>query len=162
VPDPRTARTWLLSIAGRELAFFLAVGGLGYVTDVAVFNWLRDQSVLGARDPLAAKVAAVAAAMVVTYLGNRLLTWRDIPSANRRREIGLFMIFNLVGLFIAVLALDISHHVMGLTSRLADNVSGNVIGVALGTAFRFWAYRRIVFVGDDEARTNVADQHTVA
>jgi putative flippase GtrA len=124
------------------------VGGAGYVTDVAAFNWLRDEPLLGGTNPIGAKVAAVVVAMVVTYLGNRLLTWRDLGSGNRRREVALFMVFNLVGLMISVVALDLSHNVLGLTSRLADNISGNVVGVGLGTAFRYWAYKRFVFVGD--------------
>ncbi len=28
---------------------------------------------------------------------------------------------------------------------LAQNVAKNVVGMALGTTFRFWAYRQIVF-----------------
>ena len=137
-----------LALPGAEVLTFLAVGGAGYVTDVAAFNWLRDQPLLGGANPVGAKVAAVGVAMVVTYLGNRLLTWRDLASSNRRREIVLFTVFNLVGLMISVLALDLSHNVLGLTSRLADNISGNVVGVGLGTAFRFWAYKRFVFVGE--------------
>ena len=127
---------------------FLAVGAAGYVTDVAAFNWVREQPVVG--DPAVAKVAAVAVAMVVTYLGNRLLTWRGLGTENRRREVALFTVFNVVGLLISVLCLDISHHVLGLTGRLADNISGNVVGVGLGTAFRFWAYQRFVFVGSGD------------
>ena len=134
-----------LPVPSREMLTFLAVGAAGYVTDVAAFNWFREQPVVG--DPVLAKIATVGVAMAVTYLGNRLLTWRDLGSDNRRREVALFAAFNLVGLLISVLALDVSHHLLGLTSRLADNISGNVVGVGLGTAFRFWAYRRFVFVG---------------
>ena len=72
-------------------------------------------------------------AMVVTYLGNRLLTWRGRGGADRRREVGLFVVFNVVGLGISVLTLIVSHDVLGLTSRLADNISANVVGLALGT-----------------------------
>jgi len=126
---------------------FLAVGGAGYVTDVVAFNWLRGEPLLGGPNPLGAKVAAVAVAMVVTYLGNSLLTWRDYPSTNRRREVTLFVVFNLAGLLISVLTLAVSHNMLGLTSRLSDNISGNVIGVGLGTAFRYWSYRRFVFNG---------------
>jgi putative flippase GtrA len=137
----------------REVAIFLAVGGAGYVTEVLAFNWLRDQPLLGGHNPMGAKAAAVAAAMVVTYLGNRLLTWRDVPSTNRRREVLLFAAFNLIGLLISVLTLGLSHYILGLTSRLADNISGNVLGVGLGTAFRYWSYRRFVFArqGDPTA-----------
>jgi len=126
---------------------FLAVGGAGYLTDVAAFNWFRDQPVVGGANPIGAKIAAVAVAMTVTYLGNRTLTWRGLGSASKRRELGLFAVFNLAGLLISVLALAVSHDLLGLTSRLADNLSGNVIGVGLGTVFRYWAYRRFVFVG---------------
>ena len=44
-----------------------------------------------------------------------------------------------------MVTLVISHDLLGLTSRLADNVSANVIGLALGTLFRYWSYRRFVF-----------------
>jgi len=83
--------------------------------------------------------------MVVTYLGNRLVTWRGRSRGDRRREIGLFVAFNMVGLALSVVTLVISHDLLGLTSRLADNVSANVIGLALGTLFRYWSYRRFVF-----------------
>jgi putative flippase GtrA len=145
-----SGRARALRLPTRELATFLAVGGVGYITDVVAFNWLRDQPLLGGDNPVGAKVAAVAVAMVVTYLGNRLLTWRDIPSTNRRREVALFAVFNLIGLLISVLTLDVSHNMLGLTSRLADNISGNVVGVGLGTAFRYWSYRRFVFGGQDD------------
>ena len=41
--------------------------------------------------------------------------------------------------------LAISHYLLDFTSRLADNIAANVIGLGLGTAFRFWSYRRWVF-----------------
>ncbi len=145
----------------REILTFLAVGGAGYVTDVAAFNWLRDQPVLGGGgDPVGAKIVAVALAMVVTYVGNRMLTWRDLVTTNRRREVALFAVFNLVGLLISVVTLDLSHNVLGLTSRLADNLSGNVVGVGLGTAFRFWSYQRFVFVTRRASRTATNDATT--
>ena len=136
-----------------ELTSFLAVGGAGYVVDVAGFNVLRAAPPISALDPSVARVLAVVAAMVVTYLGNRLLTWRDVPSVDRRREVGLFVLFNLVGLGMSVVCLLASHDLLGLTSRMADNVSANVVGMALGTAFRFWSYKRFVFARTTEGRT---------
>jgi putative flippase GtrA len=131
--------------ATAEVMSFLAVGGAGYVVDVAAFNVLRSAPVIGTLDPSVARTLAVTVAMVVTYLGNRLLTWRDVPSVDRRREVALFVLFNLVGLGMSVITLTISHDLMGLTSRWADNISANVIGMALGTAFRYWSYKRFVF-----------------
>ena len=139
-------------LPGREVLTFLAVGGAGYVVDVVAFNWLRVQPGLSAVDPTVSKVLAVAAAMVVTYLGNRTLTWRGRGSSSERsREVGLFVVFNLVGLGISVAMLLLTHDLLGLTSRLADNLSANVVGLGLGTAFRYWSYRRFVFRADPVA-----------
>lgn len=130
---------------------FLVVGGAGYVVDVLTFNLLRDQTALADYHPTVSKVVAVAAAMVVTYLGNRMLTWRNRNSPDRARQVALFVTFNVIGLGISLAALVVSHDLLGLTSRLADNISANVIGLGLGTAFRYWSYRRFVFMAPDVA-----------
>ncbi|MCW2747444.1 MAG: GtrA family protein [Nocardioidaceae bacterium] len=142
----RSARAIVARLLDPEVLTFLAVGAAGYVVDVLAFNALRSQPALAHTDPAYAKMGAVAAAMVVTYVGNRALTWRETSSQNRHREVPLFVLFNLVGLGISVLTLLISHDLLGLTSRLADNISANVVGIALGTAFRYWSYKRFVFV----------------
>jgi putative flippase GtrA len=48
-------------------------------------------------------------------------------------------------MLIGLACLAVSHYVLGLTSPLADNVSSNVVGLALGTTFRFTLYRAWVF-----------------
>lgn len=159
----------------RQVRTFLAVGGTGYVVDVAAFNLLRSVRPFAALDPSVARTLAVALAMCVTYLGNRTLTWRDHSSGNRHREVGLFVLFNIVGFGFSVLTLILSHDVLGLTSRLADNISANVVGLALGTIFRFLTYKRFVFgpptpglpdtTGPAGRRTNTRvteDQHEAA
>ncbi|WP_310528359.1 GtrA family protein [Nocardioides sp.] len=131
--------------ASREVLTFLAVGGAGYVVDVTAFNLLRASSLLGGGDPLFARTLAVIIAMVVTYAGNRHFTWSHHSADGRRREVMLFTFFNLIGFALSAACLVISHHLLGLTGAWADNISANVIGVGLGTAFRFVTYRRIVF-----------------
>jgi putative flippase GtrA len=133
-----------------EVISFLTVGGVGYVVDVVVFNYLRTAPVLVGMDPTVAKCAAVGLAMVVTYLGNRAITWRGQGSHGRHREVTLFLVFNVIGLGLSVLTLAVSHDLFGLTSRLADNISANVIGLGLGTAFRYWSYKRFVFTGREQ------------
>ena len=56
-----------------------------------------------------------------------------------------FVIVSLGGMVISLGCLAVSHYVLGFTSALADNVSGNVIGLLLGTAFRFWLYKVWVY-----------------
>ena len=129
----------------REVLTFLAVGGTGYVVDVVAFNLLRSMHPFTDLDPSLARTLAVAVAMWVTYAGNRSLTWRHHTSGNRRREVSLFVLFNIIGFGFSILTLVLSHDVLGLTSRLADNISANVVGLALGTAFRYVTYKRFVF-----------------
>jgi putative flippase GtrA len=159
----------------REVQTFLAVGGTGYVVDVGAFNLLRSLPPFAALDPSVARTVAVALAMCFTYLGNRTLTWRNRPSGDRRREVGLFVLFNIIGFGFSVVTLLISHDVLGLTSRIADNISANVVGLALGTVFRYLTYKRFVFTSpasnmpsnggpaSDQANNRVPDeQHETA
>jgi putative flippase GtrA len=132
-------------LASPEIVSFLTVGGVGYVVDVTAFNYLRSAPILTGLDPTVAKVIAVGLAMIVTYVGNRAVTWRGESGHDRHREVALFIVFNLIGLGFSVVTLAISHDLLGLTSRLCDNISANVIGLALGTVFRYWSYRRFVF-----------------
>lgn len=127
-----------------EVVSFLAVGALGYVVDVGVFNVMWGMAPFDNWDPSVAKVLAVALAMVVTYLGNASFTWRGKASTTVRQVL-LFAAFNVIGLGFSVLTLWISHDLLDMTSRLDDNISANVIGLALGTAFRYWSYRHFVF-----------------
>jgi putative flippase GtrA len=66
------------------------------------------------------------------------------------RQYTMFFVLNAVGLGIGLTCLAISHYALGqiwpaLQSPLADNISGQFVGTALGTLFRFWSYRRFVF-----------------
>ena len=148
VPDATRSR--LVAAAG-EVGRFLVVGGLGLVVDVGLFNLLRFDLGLGdgqgvlVDKPITAKVLSVVAATIVTYAGNRTWTWRHRERTGVVREYTLFVLLNAAAMVIAVLPLAISHYVLGFTSPLADNIAANVVGLALGTAFRFFAYRRWVF-----------------
>jgi hypothetical protein len=46
---------------------------------------------------------------------------------------------------LSVMSLVISHDVVGMTRRLADNISANGVGLALRTVIRFIAYQHLVF-----------------
>ena len=128
-----------------EVFMFLAVGGVGYVVDVVAFNVFGSVEPFRSLDPAYARTLAVVLAITVNYVGNRAWTWRDVPSEDRRRELALFFGFSVIGFGISLVTLVVSHDLLGYTSRLADNISANVIGVGLGAVFRFWTYRRFVF-----------------
>jgi putative flippase GtrA len=126
-----------------QIASFGLVGGIAFVVDVGVYNALR--ATLLQDSPIWSKVVSVAVATVVAWLGNRYLTFRRERSPHAIREGVLFAVINVVGLLIAAGCLFVSHYVFGFTSQLADNISGNGVGLVLGTLFRFVAYRWLVF-----------------
>ena len=161
-PVLRVATRWARrSLRRREVVTFLAVGGTGYVVDVVAFNVLRSVHPFSGMDPVVARTLAVAVAMVVTYLGNRTLTWPDRSERSRHREVTLFVVLNVIGFGFSLACLVLSHDVLGLTSRLADNISANVVGLGLGTLFRFATYRRFVFTRRADPRPVRADPRPV-
>lgn len=126
----------------HELLKFGTVGAVAFVVDVGMFNVLRVLVGLG---PLTSKTLSVVLATTVAYFGNRHWTFRHRGRHGLSREYVLFFFFNGVGLAIALVCLGFSHYVLGLTNAIADNIAANVVGLGLGTVFRFWAYRRFVF-----------------
>lgn len=134
----------------KELGKFGAIGLVAYVIDLTVFNLLRFAGGAGPLydKPLTAKVFSVLVATTFAYFGNRHWTFKDRTRSSFRREYGLFFAFNAVGMIISLSCLWISHYVLGFDSALADNVSANVIGLILGTIFRFWGYHNWVFPND--------------
>jgi len=144
----------LRSLYGRvehlvhEVAKFGLVGLAALVVDVGLFNLLCYGTGPLHGKVLTAKIVSVCVATTVAYFGNRYWTFRHRGRTSFGREYLLFFVLNAVGLAISVGCLWFSHYALGLTSALADNISANVIGLGLGTLFRFWSYRRWVFPDD--------------
>jgi putative flippase GtrA len=134
---------------GGEIAKFGTVGALAYVIDVGLFNVLRA-GVL-ADSPLTAKTISVIVATTFAFVANRNWTYRDRARTGYGRETVLFFATNAAALLISWACLATTHYLLGLDSQLADNISGNVIAVGLGTLFRFWVYRTWVFPKEDGA-----------
>jgi putative flippase GtrA len=93
--------------------------------------------------------------IIVSWLGHRYWTFREKRRAAVHREFVLFIGVCLIGLAISLGSLAFSHYVLGLHSPLADNVSANVIGLGLATAFRYWAMHTHVF---NEIRATASDE----
>lgn len=141
-----SARLWIAGI-WRELAKFGIVGLAALVIDIGLFNFLRFAGGEGPMydRPISSKIISVAVATTFAYFGNRYWTFRQRGRTNMGREYLMFFGLNAVALLIAIGCLWFSHYVMGWDSALADNISANVIGLGLGTMFRFWSYRKFVF-----------------
>lgn len=133
----------MLRRLGSEVAKFGTVGLIAFVIDAGLFNILRA-GVL-ADSPLTAKGISVVVATTFAYIANRHWTYADRPRTGARRETILFFATNGAALLISWTCLALTHYLLGFQSQFADNISANIIGVGLGTLFRFWAYRTFVF-----------------
>jgi putative flippase GtrA len=130
----------------RELSKFGIVGGIAFAIDLAIFNVLLQ---VGA-ETLIAKTISTVIATTVAFFGNRFWTWRHREHSHMARQYTMFFLLNGVGLGIGLTCLAISHYGLGqlwpeFQTPLADNISGQFVGTAVGTLFRFWSYRRFVF-----------------
>jgi putative flippase GtrA len=143
----------------RELAKFGTVGFISLLIDLAVFNLMLQ--VLPDK-PLTAKVVSTAVSATNAFVLNRHWSFKDRARSSLRREYVLFLVLNSVGLAISLLCLSISHYVLGFESVLASNVAANGVGLVLGTAFRFWSYRRFVWTAPEEVAAAAADGDAAA
>jgi putative flippase GtrA len=129
-----------------ELVRFAVTGAAAYLADVLVFNLL----LLGAdMRPTWSKVLSSVVAIAVAFAGSRWFTWRDRRSDRIAREYALFFLLSALAAGIQYLCLVVSHYALDWTSPLADNISANVVGMALATVFRFWTFRTYVFPATD-------------
>jgi len=125
-----------------ELLKFGVVGGIGSVIDLGGAAVLHSKYHVG---PLESKAMSVTAATVFTYLGSRFWTFKDRENQSMGREAVLFIVLNVAGLVIAEAVLGFVTYVMGLRGSLEYNAA-SVLGTGLGTIFRFYAYRKWVFL----------------
>jgi putative flippase GtrA len=126
----------------HEGAKFLIVGAVGIGVTNLVFIPLHGPLGLG---PLTSVTIATVVATVVTFLGNRYWSFRHREGGGTAKEGVTFFVLNGVGLLIQYAVLGFSNYALGLTTKLENVIAVN-IGIGLGTLFRFWSYRKWVWV----------------
>lgn len=138
----QTLKEWLV-----EFLRFCTIGLGAYIVDIGLFNLLAYQwtVALPFDQSMSAKTISVAISIVFAWVGNRLWTFRSTKKIARRREFTMFVLVNLGGMAIALSCLAVSRFVLGFDSQFADNIAANVVGLVLGTAFRYVCYRYVVF-----------------
>lgn len=134
----------------RYAVKFGVVGGIGYVIDVSIFNALviagqSTGSTAWVFGVLGAKTISTSVAIIFNWLGNRYWVFRAHRRHDVWREFFEFVIVSLGGMVISLAVLWFTHHVLGLRSLLVDNIAANVVGLGLGTIFRFVLYRYWVY-----------------
>jgi putative flippase GtrA len=138
----------------KEIAAFGLVGIVSLVIDLSLYN------VLAPHGWLKAKCVSTLVATVFAYVGNRHLSFSHRARTSIGRETSFFFGINLVVLVFSELVLAL--FVYPLDQRddhLVMNVV-NLLTIALGTVFRFWAYKRFVFLHPDKVHARGLDLAT--
>jgi putative flippase GtrA len=125
-----------------ELAKFGVVGLTGAIIDLGGADYLHVHLGL---EPMLSKALSITAATIVTYLGSRFWTFRHRVNQALLREGVLFVMLNVVGLIIAEIVIAITTYGLDLKSELAYNAA-SVAGTGLGTIFRYFSYKKWVFL----------------
>ncbi|WP_245741656.1 GtrA family protein [Herbiconiux ginsengi] len=124
---------------------FLVVGGVAFLVDAVVYNVLVFAPGPLFEYPIVAKIIAIAVASVVTYVGNRIWTYRDRRTKATVRQFLIFSALNVAAILLQLGCLGFSRYVLGLSDPVSDNISGTLIGQAVATVFRYVTYGRWVF-----------------
>jgi len=126
----------------HEVAKFGAVGAVGLVVAWGGTNLLHFGLGMG---PLTSNTIATVAATTLAYIGNRYWTFRHRADSGLGREYFLFFVLNGVGLLIQLLCIGFTHYTLKLDDQFSYNVA-LAVGIGLGTLFRFWSYKKWVFL----------------
>lgn len=133
-----------------EASKFLTVGGVATLVAFLLFNglvhgYLGDPGPLHGQ-PLLAYVVANTAGMVVSYRGSRSWAFRDREAVGVAGGRVAFFAISTLSMLIPLACLTVTRYGLGLTDPVSDNIAANGVGLLLGTAARFWAIRRFIFL----------------
>jgi putative flippase GtrA len=134
-----------------EASRFMAVGAISTAVAIVLYNWLAYEP-YGLWSPLHdhvtwSYVLAHGIGMVVSYELSRRWTFKQRSGETRPGEGFLsYAVINFLTMSTIPLGcLWLSRHVLGLTSPLEDNISGNIVGLLLSQVARYYLFRRFVF-----------------
>jgi putative flippase GtrA len=136
-------------ILWKEVGAFGVVGVLGLVIDLGIFTWLAPHGAIKA------KCISTLVAMVFSYLGNRYFSFSHRARSSLARETTFFFIINLIVLVFSELIIALFVYPLHYKHGSAVVSLVNIGTIGLGTIFRFWAYKRFVFLHPDRVHDPV-------
>ena len=125
----------------HEGAKFGIVGIIGVIITDGGTNVLRSSLHIGW---LTANVIATVIATTFAYFASRYWTFRHRERTSIQREGILFFVLNGIGLGIQLACLGFTVHVLGYSGKVPANIA-LIVGIIIGTLFRFWSYRKWVW-----------------
>jgi putative flippase GtrA len=127
------------------------IGAISLVIDLGLFNLLLHHGALKA------KCVSTIVATTFAYFGNRHLSFSHRARTTIGRETSFFFGINLIVLVVSELILGLFAYPL---NQRHDHVVMNIVNlatIALGTVFRFWSYKRFVFLHPDKVHSYDVD-----
>ncbi len=146
----------LASLFWREVAKFGAVGGVAFVIDNGIFWYLLNGPM--ADSEVKARFVSASVATIFAWVANRYWTFRHRRQANAARELGMFVLINVIGMVIAAGCVWIAKYPFDVTDRATLFLAG-VLGTVLATIVRFVAYRFWVFNAELDQEPEFSHDH---
>ena len=139
----RLRGSWRILV--KEVAAFGVVGAFSFVIEMGLFNLLLHQHI----GPLTSKAIAAAVATTFAYIGNRHWSFSHRARTGLGREASFFFGLNAIALVVGELIIALFAYPLGYKDDHWVLSAANVLAIGLGTVFRFWAYKRFVFLHPD-------------
>ncbi|MBV9593462.1 MAG: GtrA family protein [Actinobacteria bacterium] len=135
----------------KEISAFGLIGLIALIIDLAIFKELSPHGALKA------KCVSTVVSTTVAYFGNRYLSFSHRARTSIGRETGFFFGINLITLgfselILAVFVYGFDQPHGGIVIQIV-----NVGTIGLGTIFRFWSYKRFVFLHPDRVHGRYDD-----
>lgn len=157
-PAHRTARFL------PQLIKFGAVGAVGFGVNLVVFNVMLLIVLRNVQHAtIYSTIIATVIAILTNWIGNRYWAFSGQRQENAAREgVEFFAVSLATGTGIPLICVWVSHYLLGMVGPVADNISANVVGLAVGMLFRFALYRWWVYsparAARAQAKARLADE----
>jgi putative flippase GtrA len=135
----------------KELTAFGAVGAIALLIDVGIFTALAPHGALKA------KAISTIISTTFAYFGNRHLSFSHRARTGLARETSFFFGINLITLIFSELVIALFVYPLHYAHGSRTVFLVNLGTIAISTVFRFWSYKRFVFLHPDRVHQHDVD-----
>jgi putative flippase GtrA len=135
----------------KELTAFGLIGAMALVIDISIFAWLAPHGAIKA------KAISSSVSTAFAYIGNRHLSFSHRARTGLGRETSFFFGINLITLVFSELVIALFVYPLGYAHGSGMVFFVNLVTIGIGTIFRFWSYKRFVFLHPDRVHQHGID-----
>jgi putative flippase GtrA len=137
----------------KEVAAFGVVGAIAFVIQIGLLELLLHLHV----GPLTANGIAMLIATCFAYFGNRSFSFSHRARTGLARETTIFFGINAIAFALSEVMVAIAAYPLGYKNHPHIIVGVTILSIAIGTLFRFWSYKRFVFLHPDRVHVKDVD-----